>query len=62
MRGGKLYDATWGTRGRGEGLFADQMSALFDVTCRRLGLNERDDEMSTAAFRRRLPQKTLFDR
>ncbi|HEX7420028.1 MAG TPA: radical SAM protein, partial [Thermoanaerobaculia bacterium] len=61
MRGGKLYDATWGVRGRGEGLFADQMSALFDVTCRRLGLNERDDAMSIAAFRRRLPQRSLFD-
>ena len=60
MRGGKLYDAKWGVRGRGEGLFADQMSALFDVTCRRLGLNERDDEMSIDSFRRRLPQQSLF--
>ena len=60
MRNGKLYDSTWGLRGRGEGLFADQMSALFEVTCRKLGLNERDDGMTVEHFRRRLPQQSLF--
>ena len=60
MRGGKLYDSTWGVRGRGEGLWAEQLSALFDVTCRRLGLNERDDGMSVAHFRRRLAQQALW--
>jgi DNA repair photolyase len=60
LRGGKLYDARWGVRGRGEGFFADQIEALFDVTARRLGLNERDGELSTAAFRRRMPQQSLF--
>ncbi len=60
LRGGKLYDSAWGVRGRGEGIFAEQMSALFDVTCRKLGLNERNDAMSVAAFRRRLPQQSLF--
>ncbi|MGZ5475272.1 MAG: PA0069 family radical SAM protein, partial [Thermoanaerobaculia bacterium] len=54
MRGGKLYEAEWGVRGRGEGFFADQFDALFDVTCRRLGINERDDHLSVAGFRRRL--------
>jgi DNA repair photolyase len=61
MRGGKLYDAKWGVRGRGEGFFADQIEQLFDVTCRRLGINERDSDLSAAAFRRRLPQGSLFD-
>jgi DNA repair photolyase len=61
LRGGKLYDAKWGVRGRGEGFFADQIEALFDVTARKLGLNERDDELSTASFRRRLPQQSLFE-
>jgi DNA repair photolyase len=60
LRGGKLYKAEWGVRGRGEGIFADQIEALFDVTCRKLGLNERDDELSTAAFRRRPAQQLLF--
>ncbi|MGZ5492673.1 MAG: PA0069 family radical SAM protein [Thermoanaerobaculia bacterium] len=61
MRGGKLYQAEWGVRGRGEGFFADQIEALFEVTCRRLGINERDEHLSVAGFRRRLPQGTLFD-
>ncbi|MGZ8795882.1 MAG: PA0069 family radical SAM protein [Thermoanaerobaculia bacterium] len=61
MRGGKLYEAKWGVRGRGEGFFADQIEALFEVTCRRLGINERDDHLSVAGFRRRLQQGTLFD-
>ena len=60
LREGKLYDAKWGVRGRGTGIFADQMEALFDVTCRKLGLNEDDRELSTAAFRRRTAQASLF--
>jgi len=60
LREGKLYDAKWGVRGRGTGIFADQMEALFDVTCRKLGLNEEDRELSTAAFRRRTAQALLF--
>ncbi|HEX9160308.1 MAG TPA: PA0069 family radical SAM protein [Thermoanaerobaculia bacterium] len=60
LRGGKLYKAEWGVRGRGEGIFADQIEALFDITCRKLSLNERDDELSTAAFRRRPAQQLLF--
>ncbi len=60
LRDGKLYDAKWGVRGRGTGIFADQMEALFDVTCRKLSLNEDDRELSTAAFRRRTAQATLF--
>jgi DNA repair photolyase len=60
LRGGKLYDARWGVRGRGEGIFAEQIRALFDVTCRRLGLNERTYDLSTAAFRKVTPQGSLF--
>ncbi|HEX6085844.1 MAG TPA: PA0069 family radical SAM protein [Thermoanaerobaculia bacterium] len=60
MRDGKLYDAKWGVRGRGTGFFADQMEALFDVACRRLGLNEEDRDMSTEHFRRRTAQASLF--
>jgi DNA repair photolyase len=37
-RGGKLYDSTWGKRGRGEGPYADAIRALFDRTADRLGL------------------------
>jgi DNA repair photolyase len=60
LRGGKLYDAQWGVRGRGQGIFAEQIEALFDVTCRKLGLNERDYELPTEHFRRRTAQGSLF--
>jgi DNA repair photolyase len=60
LRGGKLYDAQWGVRGRGTGIFAEQIRALFDVTCRRVGLNEEHYELSTAAFRRPMAQASLF--
>jgi DNA repair photolyase len=61
LRGGKLYDAKWHIRGRGEGIYADQIEQLFDVTCRKLGLNEDDSDLSVDAFRRRLAQGSLFD-
>jgi len=60
LRDGKLYDAKWGVRGRGTGIFADQIESLFTITTRRLGLNEEPATLSTAAFRRRTPQGTLF--
>ena len=37
-RGGKLYDARFGTRGQGEGVYAEAIAALFDTTAKRLGL------------------------
>jgi DNA repair photolyase len=52
MRGGKLYDSEWGTRMRGEGVFADQYEALFGATTRKLGLVRHIPALSTAAFRR----------
>ena len=50
LRGGKLYDPTFGVRMRGEGVFADQIEALFDAACRKLGLNESRFRISGAAF------------
>ena len=52
MRGGKMYDAQWGKRFRGEGIFADQIAAMFDVARRKAGFTDDDRELSTAAFRR----------
>ena len=60
LRGGKLYDARWGVRGKGEGIFATQIAALFAASVRRLGLNQEDDALSTASFRRRTAQGSLF--
>ena len=60
LRGGKLYDAKWGLRGKGEGIFAEQIAALFEVACRKVGMNEEEDELSTEHFRRRSLQGALF--
>jgi len=64
MRGGKLYDASYEVRGRGEGPWAEQLRALFRVTTGRLGL-DRPLTLSSHAFRvpasRRGPQTDLFE-
>jgi DNA repair photolyase len=52
MRGGKLNDPRFGFRMRGEGIFADQISQIFHVARRKVGLPEDGPEMSTADFRR----------
>ena len=62
LRGGKLNDPRFGTRMRGEGLFAEQLSRLFHVTCRRLGLAREGPVLSIAGFRRPTgTQMSLFD-
>jgi DNA repair photolyase len=38
-RGGELYDARFGVRGRGTGVIADSIQTLFQTTARRLGLD-----------------------
>jgi DNA repair photolyase len=52
MRDGKLYDAQWGKRFVGEGIFAEQIAQLFDVARRKAGFKDDFPEHSTAAFRR----------
>jgi DNA repair photolyase len=52
MRGGKLYDSQFGQRMRGEGIFADQIDQLFDVARRKVGIGDREWNLSAAAFRR----------
>jgi len=52
MRRGKLYDSRYGVRGSGEGQLAEQISELFDVACRRAGIETEYPTLSTAAFRR----------
>jgi DNA repair photolyase len=52
IRGGKLNDPRFGSRMRGEGIFADQISRIFQVACRKVGLPEDGPELSTASFRR----------
>jgi DNA repair photolyase len=56
--GGKVYDSTFGTRGRGGGVYAETIRMLFDRTAKRYGLNsnERINYEATSTFRR--PDKT----
>jgi len=60
IRGGtKLNDARWGTRTKGEGIFADQIRSMFEVGCRRAGIGARP-QLSASAFRRSREQLDLF--
>jgi DNA repair photolyase len=43
-RGGKMYDPRFGTRGTGEGQYADAIASLFATTAMRLGLVYEKDE------------------
>jgi DNA repair photolyase len=52
IRAGKLNDSRFGSRMRGEGIFADQISQMFHVARRKVGIPEDGPELSTAAFRR----------
>lgn len=52
MRGGKLNDPNFGSRMRGQGIFAEQLRKLFHAATRKAGIAEGRLELSTAAFRR----------
>ncbi len=39
LRGGRDYEAAFGTRMRGTGIYADLIEKRFELACRRLGLN-----------------------
>jgi DNA repair photolyase len=51
MRGGKDYDATWGTRMRGTGPYASLIAQRFAIATRRLGLNQSKGSLDTSKFR-----------
>ena len=59
LRGNRLNNSQWRTRMTGEGIFAEQIASLFEVGCRRAGIGARP-RLSTAAFRRKREQLTLF--
>lgn len=50
-RGGKHYDASFLSRMRGEGLFAEMITKRFKLACQRLGLNKHREALKTAHFR-----------
>ena len=51
IRGGKLNDPNFGSRMVGQGIFAEQISSLFEVACRRAKIPQDRQELSAAAFR-----------
>jgi DNA repair photolyase len=51
-RGGRLTDAVFGRRHRGEGAYAEQIARLFAVSARKTGLDRPLAALSSAAFRR----------
>jgi DNA repair photolyase len=59
IRNGKINDPRWGFRTKGEGIFAEQIRSMFEVSCRRFGIGDRP-ELSAASFRRVTPQMELF--
>jgi DNA repair photolyase len=63
MRGGRLNDPRFGSRMRGEGIFADYIARIFSISCRRAGIADGlFPKLSTSAFRRRGGiQSGLFD-
>jgi DNA repair photolyase len=61
-RGGKLYDARFAVRGRGEGVYADAIAALFDQTAQQLGYEsgQAAERETPATFQRPRGQLALF--
>jgi DNA repair photolyase len=57
LRNGKLNNPDFSTRMRGEGPLAEEVHQLFEISCRRAGLNREHRVLSTAAFRRILPNQ-----
>lgn len=56
-RGGRLTDSRFGIRHRGEGAYAAQIAALFQVTARRLGLDRPLPPLSVESFTRPGPRQ-----
>jgi DNA repair photolyase len=52
IRGGKTNDPNFGSRMRGEGVFAEQIRSIFELYTRKYGINVDDVELTTEHFRR----------
>jgi DNA repair photolyase len=51
FRDGKLNDPNFGSRMEGRGKLAENLGKIFEVACRKFGLNETELELSVAHFR-----------
>jgi DNA repair photolyase len=61
MRGGKDYDSTWGLRQTGSGPYAWMIGRRFEIACEKLGLNERETNLTTEHFRPPRPSAVQLD-
>jgi DNA repair photolyase len=52
LRGGKLNDANFGSRMRGEGIWADQLKAMFNLAKRRAALDQPFPPLDKSRFQR----------
>jgi DNA repair photolyase len=59
LRDGRLNDPRFGSRMRGQGIFADQVAEMFAISCRKVGIAESGPRLSTAAFHR--PSNTQLE-
>ena len=50
VRGGKLNSSEWGKRMTGEGERAETIHKLFHLSCRKYGLNNQRNELTTEKF------------
>jgi DNA repair photolyase len=62
MRGGKLNDSRFGSRMRGEGVFAENIRQVFYLFCKKYKLNEKKYTLSTEHFTRPGQQQDLFSK
>jgi DNA repair photolyase len=60
MRGGKLNDPRFGSRMRGEGIWADQLRTMFEMGKKAAGITCGFPELSITSFQRRGDQLTLW--
>jgi DNA repair photolyase len=52
LRGGKLNESQFGKRFQGHGIWDEQIRSLFELSCKRHGLNTSYPKLSAAAFSR----------
>ena len=59
LRKGKLSDSRFGSRMRGEGVWAEMFGQIFETTCNKLGLNKSKSRLRTDLFIRHPDRKQL---
>src|SRR5262249_10233709 len=61
VRGGRINDPRFHSRMSGEGIYAENIERLFQLSRRKVGIAGRKLNLSAAAFRQRAGQGLLFE-